>query len=134
MRKLVFAALAALLLLGLAVSAVAADVSGTWKITAGGGRGGRGPGGAGPAEQSLVLKQDGSSLSGKMVVKRGEQTVETNIQDGKVDGDNIEFKVKRNTPNGEMVTAFKAKVSGDKMEGTRTMNDRERPFTATREK
>ncbi len=132
-RMLVIAALAALVLLGMSSSAIAADVSGTWKLAAP--QGGGGGGGRAPAERTLMLKQDGDKLTGKLVVKFGENTRESNIEDGKVTGDSIEFKVKMQGRDGqEMVTTYKAKVTDDKMEGTSQMGERERPFTATKEK
>jgi len=140
MKKiLVFAALAALVLLGMTSSAVAADVTGTWKLAApqGGPGGGGGGGGRGPMERSLVLKQDGDKLTGKVVMKMGDNPpMETNIENGKVDGDNISFTTKSAGRGGgpEVVTTYKAKVSGNKMEGTQQRGEgQERPFSAAKE-
>jgi hypothetical protein len=144
-RILVFAALAVLVALGMTCSAVAADVSGTWKLAApqppaGGGGGGGGGFGGGTFERTLVLKQDGSTLTGKYVQKFGDNPpTEATVENGKITGDQIEFTVKQAGRGGgdPVVVTWKAKVTGDKMEGTSEREGSTRgptPFTADKQK
>ncbi len=124
MKKLAISLVLALLAL-LATSAMAADVSGNWKSKFETQRG--------TFERTIVLKQDGEKLTGKIVTQRGE----TEIENGKVNGDAIEFSAKQRRPNQDeaVVVTYKAKVTGDKMEGTMSMGGGQgREFTATREK
>jgi hypothetical protein len=133
-KTLILVALAALFFLGMSTCAVAADVSGTWKFAAPQGGGGGGFGGGGGMERTLILKQDGNTLTGKYVMKFGDnEPVEANIENGKVSGDEITFTVKMPGFGGgpDTVTNFKAKVAGDKMEG---VQESPRPFSATRSK
>ncbi len=119
-----FAVFAGLALLVAVWTAAAADVSGTWKSKFETPRGTR--------ERTYVLKQEGDKLTGKIITPRGE----TEIKEGKVSGDEIEFKAEqRRGPDAEPITVlYKAKVSGDKLEGTMQMGEKTVPFTATREK
>ena len=122
MKKIAVLAAVAMVAAILAVPVFAADVSGNWVSKMETPRG--------TMERTIVLKQDGSKLTGKIVTQRGE----TEIKDGKVDGDNIEFSVEQRMGGGDPITVkYKAKVSGNKMDGTMAMGDRgERPFTATK--
>lgn len=125
MKKFAVVAGVAVLLAALAPVAVAGDVSGKWISKMETPRG--------TFERTFVLKQEGSKLTGKIVTPRGE----TEIKDGKVNGDEIEFKAEqRMGPEGGTVTAvYKAKVSGDKLTGTIEVGDRgSREWTATKEK
>ena len=94
------AAVAALL----AVSAMAADVTGKWvaKVE---GKDGQ------VSEQVFNLKADGATLTGNVTTPRGE----TAISNGKIDGDAISFTIVRETPNGTMKMLYKGKVSGDEL-------------------
>ena len=124
MKKIAVLAAVALVLAIMAIPASAADVSGNWKSKMETPRG--------TMERTIQLKQDGDKLTGKIVTQRGEQE----IKDGKVSGDSIEFKVdQRMGQGGDTVSVtYKAKITGDKMEGTMQAGDREpRPFTATKE-
>lgn len=129
-KTLILAALAALFFLGMSTTAVAADVSGTWKFDAPQGGGG---GGMGSFERTLVLKQDGNTLTGKYTMVFGDNTTEANIENGKVNGNEITFTVKMPGFGGgpDRVTNFRAKVNGDKMEG---VQESPQPFTASKSK
>lgn len=125
MKKLAVVASVAVLFAALTTVAVAGDVSGKWISKMETPRG--------TFERTFVLKQDGAKLSGKIVTQRGE----TEIKDGKVNGEEIEFKAEqRMGPEGGTVTAvYKAKLSGDKLMGTMQVGDRgSREWTATKEK
>ncbi len=123
MKKLALLAAVVMVLAIVAVPTFAADVTGNWVSKMETPRG--------TMERTFVLKQDGDKLTGKIVTQRGEQE----IKEGKVDGDNIEFKTEMRMGGGDPVTVtYKAKVSGDKMEGSMQMGDRgERPFSATKQ-
>ncbi len=124
MKKLAVIAGVAVLFAALATTALAGDVSGNWKSKMETPRG--------TVERTFALKQDGNKLTGKIVTPRGE----TEIKDGKVTGDELEFKAEqRMGPDGTVTALYKAKVSGDKLEGTVQVGDRgSREWTATREK
>ena len=129
MKKLAVVASVAVLFAALATVAVAGDVSGKWVSKMETPRG--------TFERTFVLKQDGAKLTGKIVTRRGENDIETEIKDGKVNGDEIEFKAEqRMGQGGDTVTAaYKAKVSGDKLTGTMQVGDRpSREWTATKGK
>lgn len=93
--------------------AFAADVTGTWKaeMTTPDGQ---------KRESSFVLKQDGAALTGKVVSPRGE----TDIKDGKVDGDNVSFTVIRNVNGNEMKSEYTGAVEGKTMKLKVKMGDR----------
>lgn len=147
-KVLVLTALVALFFLGMTSAAVAADVSGTWKLAAP--QMGGGGGGGMTMERTLTLKQEGDKLTGKLVVKFGENPpTEAVLENGKVTGDSIEFQVKiagfgrggggggGGTPPPPTATTYKAKVTGDKMEGTSEREGSTRgpsPFTAEKAK
>jgi hypothetical protein len=99
--------LAAVVLLGLAVSSRAADATGTWKWT--NERNGQ------TFETTLKLKQEGSKLTGTI---SGRNNTETPIEEGKVEGENISFKVTREFNNNRIVLEYKGKVEGDTIKGS----------------
>jgi hypothetical protein len=101
-------ALGLMVVLGLGASALAADATGTWKWTVE--RGGN------TFEQTLKLKQDGDKLTGTM---SGRQGSDTEIEDGKVSGDDISFKVTREFGGNKFVMSYQGKVSGDTIKGER---------------
>jgi len=91
---------------GLATAALAADPTGTWTWT----RDFNGN----PVTTTLKLKQDGKNLTGKIT---GRQNTESDIEDGKVDGDNVSFKVTREFNGNKIVQAYTGKVTGDTFKG-----------------
>jgi hypothetical protein len=102
----------------LAVPSFAADIDGTWVAEMpafGGGPGGGGPPGGGPQgprEITFNLKADGANLTGTVASPRGENE----IVDGKIDGDNVSFAVKRPGFQGnEMTIKYEGSVSGDEL-------------------
>jgi hypothetical protein len=91
---------------------MAADVSGKWTFEQPG-RGGN-PG----RPVTITLKADGAKLTGSVPGfgrGGGEPPPPSEITDGKVDGNNVSFTVKRETPNGPVVTKYEGTVNGDEM-------------------
>lgn len=64
-------------------------------------------------EGTLKLKQDGDKLTGATV--RNEN--ETQIQDGKIAGDEITFKVIRDRDGRKVTAKYKGKITGDTVKG-----------------
>ena len=97
------------ILLVAAVGLMAADVSGKWMYEQQG-RGGN------TMQVTLTLKADGSALTGSVSQPgRGGDMMETPISDGKVDGNNVSFAVKREFNGNSFVTTYKGTVDGDTM-------------------
>ena len=109
LRKHIIAAItittAAFLLAGaLTVGAQTANVAGNWKLTL------ETPNG--PANPSLVLKQDGEKLTGTYKGRFGESPLE-----GAVKGKEIKFTVKVNAQGQEFLLEYAGAVDGDTMKG-----------------
>ena len=85
-----------------------ADPTGTWTWST--------PGRDGQTrEASLKLKLEGDKLTGAM---SGRNNTEIAIEDGKIKGDEISFKVTRKAANGnEFTTKYSGKISGDSIKG-----------------
>ncbi len=90
-----------------AVSAFAADVTGTWKATA------EGPNGT--MERTFVLKADGEKLTGETTSSMFGKSI---IADGKIDGDNLSFTITVKFQDNEMKLNYKGKVSGKEIKFT----------------
>jgi hypothetical protein len=116
------------ILLVASFSLLAADVTGKWVAEQPGRNGGP------PRQTTFVFKADGSKLTGTMTGGggRGGAPTPVEITDGKIDGDNVSFTVKRETQNGPMETKYKGTVSGDELKLKFTMMDQEREITAKR--
>lgn len=95
------------LMLLLALAALAADVTGTWKATA------EGPNGT--MSRTFVLKAEGSKLTGETTSSLfGKST----ITDGKIDGDNLSFTITVKFQDNEMKLNYKGKVNGNEIRFT----------------
>jgi hypothetical protein len=114
------------ILLVVAFAAVAADVSGKWTYEQPGRNGG-------PSRQvTITLKQDGSKLTGTVPGfgrGGGGAPPETEISNGKVDGNNVSFEVKREFNGNTMVTKYEGTVSGDEMKLKSTSDTPNGPMT-----
>ncbi|MBZ5619792.1 MAG: hypothetical protein LAQ69_13870 [Acidobacteriia bacterium] len=99
------------ILLALAFAALAADISGKWVAET------PGRGGGAPRQTTFELKADGAKLTGTMLApgRQGAAGTPVEITNGKVDGNNISFEVKRQTQNGEMVSKYEGTLSGDEL-------------------
>jgi hypothetical protein len=91
----------------LTFAAMAADVSGKWTYQQ------PGRGGGDPVTVTITLKADGGAVTG--VVSRPGQNgnQDSNISDGKVDGNTITFKVSQDMRGTAMVTSYKGTLEGD---------------------
>ncbi len=110
-----------------ALVAVAADVTGKWTYEQQG-RGG------GPARQvTMTLKQDGSKLTGSVPGMMGRggggEAPPSEITNGKVEGDNVSFEVKREFNGNTRVTKYEGTVSGDEMKLKITRDTQNGPMT-----
>ena len=86
------------------VMALAADVTGTWK--------GEAPANGKGGPPTFTLKQAGSALTGTSAGRGGE----TEISNGKVDGDKVYFEVTRDMGDkGKVTTKYTGTVSGTTM-------------------
>jgi hypothetical protein len=110
MKRLMLVAIATLVM-GFVSSAFAADATGTWKWTTTFNNQSR--------EATLKLKQEGDKLSGVYVG----QSSESPIEDAKVAGDKISFKVTRERNGQKFTTAYSGTLKDDTITGTQ---DRER--------
>jgi hypothetical protein len=100
----------------------AADVNGKWTATQ--------TFGDRTIESTMTFKAEGTKLTGTVSGRRGD----TEIQDGKIEGDNISFTVKRQTQKGDFTSNYKGTVAGDEIKFKMSMSDRESEFTAKRVK
>ena len=108
----------------LALTALAADVTGKWTAQVPG-RGGQ------TREQTFTFKVDGNTLTGTVSGRMGEMP----IADGKIDGDQISFTQTIEFNGNSMKFVYKGTVSGDEIKFTRSREGGEGPaqeFTAKR--
>lgn len=107
--------IAVLLMCCVALAADApANVAGTWKVAV--------TGGAGSAEQTIVLNQNANKFTGTFKGPRQSGPLE-----GTVDGNNISFHVATRVP-----LDYKGTVDGNTMKGTMTGKGKTGDWTATR--
>jgi hypothetical protein len=85
-----------------ALTAAAADISGTWKGTA------QTPNG--PVERTFVFKQDGTKLTGET---KSDMFGNSVIKDGKVEGDEVTFHIDINYEGNDATLSYKGKVTSD---------------------
>jgi len=106
------------LLLVASFALMAADVSGKWTYEQPG-RGGN-PG----RPVTITLKADGSTLTGTIPGggRGGAPADPIAISDGKVDGNNISFTVKRDMNGTTMITKYEGTVAGDELKLMVTRN------------
>jgi hypothetical protein len=93
--------------LALMMPARAEDLSGTWIAR------------TSLLTVTMVLKVEGTSLTGTVKTRPAD---ETDIKDGKINGDKLTFYIVRNESNKEVKVRFEGVVSGDEIEFTRNAN------------
>jgi len=94
----------------MSVGAQSTNVSGNWKLTL------ETPNG--PANPSLVLKQDGEKLTGTYKGRFGESPLE-----GAVKGKEIKFTIKVKAQEQEFILEYAGTVEGDTMKGKVKLGD-----------
>jgi hypothetical protein len=87
--------------------AFAAGIDGKWTVQTQGRNGAQ--------TQTLILKSDGSTLTGSLDGGRG-GAVE--IKEGKIDGANVTFKVTRAGRNGDQTSTYAGTLNGDDLKLT----------------
>jgi hypothetical protein len=102
---------------------LAADVSGKWVAETPGRNGGP------PRQVTFTFKVDGSKLTGTVSQAGRNGNMDTDITDGKVDGDNISFKVTRTMGDQQMTTEYTGTVSDDTITLKMSMNTPNGPMT-----
>ena len=94
------------------VAAFAADFNGKWTADV--------QGRNGTQTMTFEFHVSGSALTGKVTTQRGD----SDISDGKVDGDNISFSQTMNMQGNEMKVMYTGKAEGDTIKFSRQMGDR----------
>jgi hypothetical protein len=90
------------------VAALAADFNGKWSATV--------QGRNGPQAISFNFKADGATLTGTITTPRGD----TDISNGKIDGDNISFDQVMNFNGNSFTISYKGTIAGDTIKFTRS--------------
>ena len=89
-----------------------ADAAGTWTWTMAGRQGGA------DRKFTAKLKVEGDKLTGKVSAPtRGGETRDTEIQDGKIKGDEISFTTSREMNGNTITTKYSGKITGDTIKG-----------------
>jgi len=109
-NPMIFLALAALPSVGLA-----ADVSGTWKSEF--------DSQIGRQKYTYTLKQDGTNLTGKANSEVNDQKRESELKEGKVDGDRISFVEMLNFQGNYIRISYKGTISSNEMKLTREVGE-----------
>ncbi len=99
------------ILCALTFAVMAADVSGKWTYEQAGRQGGN------PTTVTLTLKADGGNLTGTVSRpgRGGQGTQDSQITDGKVDGNNVTFKTSQDMRGTTIVTTYKGTLDGDNL-------------------
>ena len=111
-----------------------ADPTGTWTWTRPGRNGGP------DTTVTLKLKVEGDKVTGSVSSpnSQGKQPTETNIEDGKLKGDEVSFTVTREVQGNKTVTKYHGKVTADSIKGQaefeRNGETRSRDWEAKRSK
>jgi len=108
----------------LALTAMAADVTGKWTAQLPG-RGGQ------TREATFNFKADGNTLTGTVSGRQGDME----ISDGKIDGDSLSFTQTMEFNGNSMKFVYKGTISGDSIKFTRQRDGGDQPpqeFTAKR--
>jgi hypothetical protein len=96
-----FLAIAVFIMMASLTAAWAAGASGKWSAR------------AGDVDITLVFKADGTALTG--TVNNPLSAGDTPIQEGKVNGDEISFCLKRTINDNEVKVVWKGKITGDEI-------------------
>jgi enterochelin esterase-like enzyme len=97
------------------LSAVAADITGTWKAEFKTQRG--------LQKYTFTLKQDGTSVTGKANVEREGEKRKAEFKDGKVSDDTVTFVEPLKIQDNEIEITYTGKISGNEIKFTRKVGD-----------
>src|SRR5687768_17362892 len=97
------------------LSALAADVTGTWKAEFDTQRG--------LQKYTLTLKQEGTSVTGKANVERDGEKREAELKEGKIEGDTVTFVEPLKIQDNEIKIMYTGKISGNEIKFTRKVGD-----------
>src|SRR3954465_10776782 len=105
-----------LLILAMAsVSALAADITGTWKAEFDTQRG--------LQKYTFALKQDGTNVTGKANVERDGQKREAELKEGKVEGDTVTFVEPLKIQDNDIQIVYTGTILGSEIKFTRKVGD-----------
>jgi len=111
---------------GGASQTVAVDFTGTWKSEFNTQ--------IGVQKYSYVLRQEGTKVSGKAHSEIGDQKKESEVTEGKVDGETISFVELLNYQGNDLRISYVGKLAGNEIKFTRTVGDfAKEELTAKRE-
>jgi hypothetical protein len=83
---------------------------------------------------TFLLKQEGASVTGKAAVDINGEKRETELKDGKIDGDSVSFVEMLNFQGNDLRIVYTGKVSGDEIKFTRAVGEfAKEEFVAKRE-
>jgi len=105
----------AVLTLAVMVSAYAADVTGKWTAEF--------DTQIGVQKYIYEFKVEGTKLTGKAIGKRGDSEAAVEIQEGKVNGDEISFVEMLKFGDQDLRIEYKGKLAGDEIKFTRKVGD-----------
>jgi enterochelin esterase-like enzyme len=97
------------------LSALAADVTGTWKAEFETQRG--------LQKYTFTLKQDGATVTGKASVERDGEKRDAEFKDGKVEGDTVTFVEPLKIQDNEINITYTGKITGNEIKFTRKVGD-----------
>ena len=97
------------------LSALAADVTGTWKAEFETQRG--------LQKYTFNLKQDGTNVTGKASVEREGEKRDAEFKEGKVEGDTVTFVEALKIQDNEVNIIYTGKISGNEIKFTRKVGD-----------
>ncbi|HWD20246.1 MAG TPA: hypothetical protein VHB20_13310 [Verrucomicrobiae bacterium] len=98
-----------------AVAAQAGDVTGQWKSEF------ESP--VGHLKYVYDLKADGAKVTGKAHREWPEGKTDTELKDGKIDGDSISFTEPLHVQDQDLTIEYKGKINGDEIKFTRKVGD-----------
>jgi enterochelin esterase-like enzyme len=99
----------------ISLSAIAADITGTWKTEF--------ETQVGLQKYTFTLKQEGNAVTGKANAEIGGEKYESKLKDGKVEGDNVSFVELLNFQGNDLEIRYKGTVSEREMKLNRQVGD-----------
>ncbi|MGZ8938372.1 MAG: alpha/beta hydrolase, partial [Limisphaerales bacterium] len=97
------------------LSALAANITGTWKAEF--------DTQIGVQKYTFALKQEGNSVTGKADSEIGGEKYESKLKDGKVEGDTVSFVELLNFQGNDLEIRYQGKLSGKEIKFTRKVGD-----------